>query len=243
MYCLQLNRRSFIPYEGLREHYESPSRPHIRLVGILHQTIDALAEWNEHLNSGAGETSSYHYLRKLYSLDDQLVQWTSKLSVGWGFEVSPSLLINQPNYLKHLTKLPGAPTICHVYDNLRIIYSWNTYRILRICIHSSILKSTGLRFGETSLLPSEEQSLLLIPELFDEVCATVCSHFIVSVPGRDAAVDTQDIIGLRQFLLTLPLNVAMTWTRTLPVNPVPKAKWEWAEEVLAFLFRLNHVGR
>lgn len=243
MYCLQLGRRSFIPYEELRGHYESSNFPQQRIVGILHQTVDALADWNEHLNSGAGETSNYHYLRKLYSLDDQLVQWANSLHVSWGFEVSTTLLVNQPAFLMHLTTLPGAPTAYHIYDNLPMTYSWNMHRILRLCIHRSILKSTEPGFGEVDLLPSEEQSLLLIRELFDDVCASVYSYFTVSIPGRSAAVDTQDIIGLRQMLLLLPLNIAMICTRTMPINPVPKARWEWAGSVLAFLSRLNHVGR
>lgn len=209
----------------------------------MHQTIDTLAEWNEHLNSGIGGVADYTYLHRLYSLDSELLQWSLARTTGWEFEATEDVFVGQPKFLRDLALLPGAPTRFHMYRNLPMIHVWNLNRVLRLAIHRSILRRRGPRIGGSDLLPPVDQSLVTIREIFDEVCSSVYSHFIVSVPGRNDVNDTQDIIGLRQFLLLIPINVALTSTKELPINPIPKERWDWADKVWSFLLSINHADR
>jgi len=245
LYCLLLGRRSFIDYDHFRELYENSQHPIVRLSGLIHKTVDLIAEFQEHINTGGGtgEASLYPYLRKMYDLDGELFQWVASLGEESKYEGHVSILVDKPSYLQNLMTMPGAPDRFIIYGDLPLAYMWNLYRVLRIALHSAILKSTQPDMDNETMLSSEEESFWTIRSEFDELCSSVYSYFIIPVAGRSETSDTESLIGLRQFFLLLPLRISMNTLQTLPTNPVPRERWRWVQHVVLFLFRLNHMGR
>jgi hypothetical protein len=242
LYCLQLGRRSYIEYDYFHELYENSEYILARLVGLIHKTVDLLPGIQQHLKRGEG-CSLALFLPRLYALEGELFQFHSALNPNSMFEGPTSLLASQPAFLKTLTTLPGAPDHFSLYDDLPGLYVWNLYRVLRIAIHSSILRSTASRAGGPDMPYTEQQSVWTICELFEEMRSSVYAHFIIHISGKPVAADTTSIIGLRQIFLLLPLRMAMGYIEALPTNPISKERWNWVQRVLMFLLYLNHTGR
>lgn len=243
IYCLQLGRRSFIEYDFFRDVYESSSFIMVRLVGLIHRIVDLLPESRVHQIDGLDESSPSSSIRRLVALDEELSLWQSTLDLARVSKGSSDLLARQPVYLENLTTIPGAPESFSLYDDLQVLYVWNLYRVLRIAMHCSILRSQMVQIGECQMLPSQQESTRIILGLFEDMCQSVYANFLVHIDGRAPALDVADIIGLRQIFLLLPLLIAMGYIQTLPINPVSKERWIWIQQVVDFLQSLNHTGR
>ena len=245
IYCLQLGRRSFVEYDHFRELYETSEHGIVTLSGLMHRTVDLIAEFQEHINigGGIGEASLYPYLRRMYDLEGGLLAWAASLPQQVTRRETVDVLVGQPTYLRNLIMMPGAPEYFTVYGDLPVIYGWNLYRALRIALHTAILRSTQAEIDSGSMLASEEESLWTIRNEFDELCSSVYSLFMVPVTGRTETSETESLIGLRQVFALLPLRVATHFLQTLPTNPVSTERWSWVQHVVLFLFRMNHMDR
>ena len=242
MSCLQLGRRSLIPFEEVREYYQSTDMPFIKLIGILHRAVDVLAEWNEYLGSGEKRSSGYHILQSISLLDEALEIWKSGRSNDWGYTESNELLTDQGSWIIPLLMHPGAPAVIHQYSCLSVAYCWNLYRLLRLVLNRALLTANDVE-RQGMGLPSKPQSISTITKHVEDICSSVYAHLRGSIPGRYEALQEQDIVGLRQFLLFAPLYAVRKCLISFATNPMAKVRLDWVENLLAFLLNLNHPNR
>jgi hypothetical protein len=209
----------------------------------MHQTVDALVDCSSHMSGEIGGPANCAFLRRLHSIDDGLSQWALMLPSGVDYEAADLLSDGLPKFLRRLSQFPGAPSKIRIYNNLQLSYSGNLNRALRLAIHCAILRCSAASTEGSEATSTWEQSSTAVRNLFDQICSSVYSNFILPIPGRADAEEMQNVTGLRGFLLLLPFRVALKCARTLPVSPVPEEQVQWAEEVVRFLLSINHIGR
>lgn len=238
--CLTYGRESYLSRELLKEFY-SEDRSIIRLGHLIHQSVDLLAQYKEctamPLLVDLFEAQSL--LFKLYELDMALARWaqTQKMDTYY-LKTYEDPFLRQPRWVQELMAFPGAPSINHQYHFLQTAFGWNTYRMVRIRLNTTMLASKTIH---PSLGPSNiAQTLELIKSLVDEIRSSVLSSFVVPIPGKVGAQNEWDIAGIRGFMMTGALSIASSTLREVITGFEAEMEAGWIDNIRAFIGRWIH---
>jgi hypothetical protein len=222
----------------LQDYYQS-GLPMVRLSGLLHESVDLLAQLKEDTHAALVDQrhDAQTTAQQILLLDTKLARWESSLPLFFQFEACPTPEFRQPPWLKNIVTNSGSPSIMHIYDTLQTAHGWNVYRVLRIMLNKAITSVQNYDSSNHEIMPG---SMVLMERLVNDICASVLSHFLVPIPGKPTATLEQEICGIRAHFLVSPLTAALTYLRSFPDRPLAKSRAEWVESVLAFIAQTFH---
>jgi hypothetical protein len=215
-------------------------------MGLMHQIVDAVADWSETSKGHQSIDHVRHGLEQLFMLDDALEEWEKRLPQFWAYEQTDNLAAGYPGWLWALLEQPGSPDVLHKYDSLPVVYGWNLYRMFRIVLNKMILANIVLLRGldmQDRPLSSGSERLLAINQLVEDICSSVHAHLSVPIPGKTESLIGAEICGLRTFLLASPLMLASSCLRAKVGNYDAQARADWVDNVLAYIRQIPHINQ
>ncbi|RAH53814.1 hypothetical protein BO85DRAFT_429058 [Aspergillus piperis CBS 112811] len=159
-----------------RANRDQPSLPMETFCDILIQLHDLSIEVdNAVLADDSIDTLSILICKALH-LDTDLRSWAMSLGPHWQYSV-----VDTHSNLKSRPQIPLHSDTYHVYKTVGIVSMWNHYRQTRIIIHEMI-RSMALRlWGLQGTLECQQivfDSIDIIKQMTDDICASVPYHFI-----------------------------------------------------------------
>lgn len=238
--CLTYGRESYLSRERLKEFY-SEDRSIVRLGHLIHQGVDLLAQYKvcTAVPALVDLFEAQSMLFKLYELDMELARWAQTQQMDtYHLKTYQDPILGQPRWVQEIMLFPGAPSINHQYHFLQTAFGWNTYRMMRIRLNTTMLASKTIHpsLGLSNMAQSRE----LLKSLVDEIRSSVLASFVVPIPGKVSAENEWDIAGIRGFMMTGALTIASCTLREVITGFEAEIEAGWIDNVRNFIGQWIH---
>ena len=191
----------------------------------------------EHQNSGELPIELHDQIETLQSTFDA-VEIEMQESLSYSAESSDTYIC--PGWYRPIMNYRGSPLSVHFYSSVNDVAIWNTYRMARMKLHSTVfdqqlhepittsaLKRTGMSRHETL------QALIMkISTLIEDVCASVFYSFSHREDGLQPISSFEDIAGAKAYALITPLTIARDCLARAELTDASPARLDWINRVL-----------
>lgn len=240
--CLIMGRHPKLPMEQCLPSMTPPNSP-ATLLTYMYRAAELCASgtgvsslWVDHTQQTCSIVS---FLEKCQALDEEIAGWMHSREDIEDPTILPNIRENVPAPLRPLFLRAGAPKTVHLCADIHQTHIWNFYRACRLTIlramMAAIKMASALTTDQASLVDYELMNDFVVSRtitLVDDVCSTIFSSLVVSIPGKTEPKSMSDIEGFRAFQMLWPSHAAGTCLRSMGQRcPGSAEKLDWVRSV------------